>query len=40
MLIIAYVETKAVLAKLFPDGVVDRTDLRVVARTVPVGLIP
>lgn len=34
-LIIAYVETKAVLAKLFPDGVVDRTDLRVVAKNGP-----
>jgi len=31
-LVISYVEIKAVLQKLFPDGVVDRTDLRVVSK--------
>jgi formylmethanofuran dehydrogenase subunit E len=34
-LVIAFVEIKAVLEKLFPDGVVDRTDLRVVSKNGP-----
>lgn len=34
-LVIVFVETKAVLNKLFPDGVVDRTDLRVVSKNGP-----
>lgn len=34
-LVIAFVEIKAVLEKLFPDGVADRTDLRVVSKNGP-----
>lgn len=34
-LVISYVELKAVLNRLFPDGVVDRTDLRVVSKNGP-----
>lgn len=34
-IVIAYVELSAVLKKLFPDGVVDRTDVRVVAKNSP-----
>ncbi len=34
-LVIAFVELKAVLEKLFPDGVVDRTDLRAVSKNGP-----
>ncbi len=34
-LVIAYVEIKEVLQKLFPDGKVDRTDLRVVSKNGP-----
>ena len=34
-LVIAYVEISAVLGKLFPDGVVDRTDLRAVSKNGP-----
>jgi formylmethanofuran dehydrogenase subunit E len=34
-LVIAFVEIKAVLEKLFPDGIVDRTDLRVVSKNGP-----
>jgi len=34
-LVIAFVETKAVLAKLFPNGIVDRTDLRAVSKNGP-----
>lgn len=34
-LVISYVEIKAVLDKLFPAGVVDRTDLRVVSKNGP-----
>lgn len=34
-LVIAFVEIKAVLGKLFPDGVVDRTDLRLVSKNGP-----
>jgi formylmethanofuran dehydrogenase subunit E len=34
-LVIAFVEIKAVLSKLFPDGVVDRTDLQVVSKNGP-----
>lgn len=34
-MVIAYVEIKDVLGKLFPDGVVDRTDLRVVTKNGP-----
>jgi len=34
-LTIAYVELSAVLKKLFPDGVVDRTDVRIVAKNSP-----
>lgn len=34
-LVIAFVEIKAVLQKLFPDGVVDRTDLRAVSKNGP-----
>ncbi|HLO32977.1 MAG TPA: formylmethanofuran dehydrogenase subunit E family protein [Anaerolineales bacterium] len=34
-LVIAFIEIKAVLDKLFPDGVVDRTDLRVVSKNGP-----
>jgi formylmethanofuran dehydrogenase subunit E len=34
-LVIAFVEIKAVLEKLFPDGVVDRTDLRAVSKNGP-----
>ncbi|MGR8942347.1 MAG: formylmethanofuran dehydrogenase subunit E family protein [Gammaproteobacteria bacterium] len=34
-LVIAFVQIKAILAKLFPDGVVDRTDLRAVSKNGP-----
>jgi len=34
-LVIAFVEIKAVLSKVFPDGVVDRTDLQVVSKNGP-----
>ncbi len=34
-LVISYVQIKTVLEKLFPDGVVDRTDLRVVSKNGP-----
>jgi len=34
-LVIAFVEIKAVLNKLFPDGIVDRTDLCVVSKNGP-----
>lgn len=34
-LVIAFVEIKAVLEKLFPDGIADRTDLRVVSKNGP-----
>ncbi|WP_094607308.1 hypothetical protein SPSIL_038820 [Sporomusa silvacetica DSM 10669] len=34
-LVISYVEIKAVLDKLFPDGTVDRTDLRAVSKNGP-----
>jgi formylmethanofuran dehydrogenase subunit E len=34
-LVIAFVEIKAVLSKLFPDGIVDRTDLCVVSKNGP-----
>jgi len=34
-LVIAFVEIKAVLNKLFPDSVVDRTDLRAVSKNGP-----
>jgi formylmethanofuran dehydrogenase subunit E len=34
-LVIAFVEIKAVLQKLFPDGVVDRTDLCIVSKNGP-----
>ena len=34
-LVISYVEIKEVLKKLFPDGAVDRTDLRVVSKNGP-----
>ena len=34
-LVIAFVEIKAVLEKLFPDGITDRTDLRVVSKNGP-----
>jgi formylmethanofuran dehydrogenase subunit E len=33
--VIAFVEIKAVLSKVFPDGVVDRTDLQVVSKNGP-----
>jgi len=34
-LIIVFIELRTVLEKLFPDGVVDRTDLRVVSKNGP-----
>jgi formylmethanofuran dehydrogenase subunit E len=34
-LVISFVELKAVLLQLFPDGVVDRTDLRIVSKNGP-----
>jgi len=34
-MVIAYVEIKDVLSKLFPDGIVDRTDLRAVSKNGP-----
>ena len=34
-LVISYIEISAVLKKLFPDGIVDRTDLRVVSKNGP-----
>jgi len=34
-LVISFVEIRAALMKLFPDGVVDRTDLRVVSKNGP-----
>jgi len=37
-LAVSFVEIKAVLALLFPDGVVDRTDLRAVSKNSPCGV--
>jgi len=37
-LAISFVEIKAVLALLFPDGVVDRTDLRAISKNSPCGV--
>lgn len=34
-LVIAFVQIKSVLNRLFPDGVVDRTDLRIVSKNGP-----
>lgn len=34
-LVVAYVQIKAVLGKLFPNGIVDRTDLRAVSKNGP-----
>lgn len=34
-LVISFVELKAALQRLFPDGVVDRTDLRIVSKNGP-----
>lgn len=34
-LVIAFVEIKALLERLFPDGVIDRTDLRAVSKNGP-----
>jgi formylmethanofuran dehydrogenase subunit E len=34
-LVISYVELSALLKKIFPNGIVDRTDLRVVAKNSP-----
>jgi formylmethanofuran dehydrogenase subunit E len=34
-LVISYIEIKAVLEKLFPNGIIDRTDLRVVSKNGP-----
>lgn len=34
-LVIAFIEIKAVLERLFPDGVIDRTDLRAVSKNGP-----
>ncbi|MCF7674860.1 MAG: formylmethanofuran dehydrogenase subunit E family protein [Akkermansiaceae bacterium] len=34
-LVISFVELKAALLRLFPDGVVDRTDLRIVSKNGP-----
>ena len=34
-LVISYVEIKAALEKLFPDGIIDRTDIRVVSKNGP-----
>jgi len=34
-LVIAYIEIRAALEKLFPDGIVDRTDLRAVSKNGP-----
>jgi len=34
-LVIAFIEVRAALEKLFPDGVVDRTDLRAVSKNGP-----
>ncbi|HSA07367.1 MAG TPA: formylmethanofuran dehydrogenase subunit E family protein [Candidatus Gastranaerophilales bacterium] len=34
-LVISYIQIKAVLEKLFPDGIVDRTDLRAVSKNGP-----
>lgn len=34
-LVISYVEIKTVLKKLFPNGIIDRTDLRVVSKNGP-----
>jgi formylmethanofuran dehydrogenase subunit E len=39
-LVIAFVEIRAVLNKVFPDGVVDRTDLQVVSKMALVGPMP
>jgi hypothetical protein len=36
-LVIAFVEIKAVLSKVFPDGVVDRTGLQVVSKRYLLG---
>ncbi len=37
-LAVSFVEIKAVLVLLFPDGVVDRTDLRAVSKNSPCGV--
>lgn len=37
-LTVSFVEIKAVLALLFPDGIVDRTDLRAVSKNSPCGV--
>jgi len=37
-LAISFVEIKTVLALLFPDGVIDRTDLRAVSKNSPCGV--
>ncbi len=34
-LVISYIEIKAVLEKLFPDGIIDRTDLRAISKNGP-----
>ena len=34
-LVISYIEIKTVLKKLFPDGIIDRTDLKVVSKNGP-----
>jgi len=34
-LVISYIEIKAALSKLFPNGIIDRTDLRVVSKNGP-----
>ncbi|MDD3014058.1 MAG: formylmethanofuran dehydrogenase subunit E family protein [Candidatus Gastranaerophilales bacterium] len=34
-MVIAYIEIKAALEKLFPDGVIDRTDIRIVSKNGP-----
>jgi len=34
-MVVAFVEIKAVLERLFPDGIVDRTDLRAVSKNGP-----
>ena len=34
-LVISYIEIKAVFRKLFPDGIIDRTDLRAVSKNGP-----
>jgi len=37
-LAVSFVEVKAVLALLFPDGIVDRTDLQAVSKNSPCGV--